>query len=421
MINRRFKSSIFLVILLFAISIVSSLPITVIPLDGSGNVQPSTSFEYQWNFSTTSTCDSIVYSVSENITTDKYGRGFIDISLDNMTAVPTHLCEYKDGVLRKAFVLEDQVFKNIFINNLNMSGHLNLGGNSIFNVNTINITNNTYVHNLISYNGNSINVQPGADEDDFFSFKTLLDRPTIKREGGKFIYFESSNVNDVGISFRKDATYSGTLAYAKDDNIFKMLGKESPIAIVPNSEYLNYILFETYNNQPQISVFNGTTLKIDDNLEIIGDLNITGIVSETNISKAYAQTDYHNETDPLEISLTVQNQYENITGLHLDYNNSIHMNGQATIGKAGMYHLTGSISFSGGNSGLYRYNLFVNNEEEHACGSMRTTSSSQLGSLSINCIVPLIEGDTVNMRVKDTTTPVQNVKIYTLTFNMVEI
>lgn len=156
-------------------------------------------------------------------------------------------------------------------------------------------------------------------------------------------------------------------------------------------------------------------------LKVEEDLNVSGVVYESNISKAYAQTAYHNETDPLVIDLVTEDVYENITGLHLDYNNSIYMNGQATIGKTNMYHLTGSISFNGGNSGVYRYNLFVNDAEEHACGAMRTTTSSSIGSMSLNCLVYLEEGDVVNMRVKDTTSPVQDVNIYTLTLNMVEI
>ncbi len=157
-------------------------------------------------------------------------------------------------------------------------------------------------------------------------------------------------------------------------------------------------------------------------LNVIGGFNVTGIVHEDRTSKGYAQTDFHNETDPLVIGLSIEDLYYNVTGLHLLYNNSISMiDGQATIHKSSMYQLVGSVSFSGGNSGVYRYNLFVNNEEEHACGAMRTTTSTALGSISINCLVYLEEGDLVNMRIKDTTSPVQDVDIYTLTFNMVEV
>jgi len=134
----------------------------------------------------------------------------------------------------------------------------------------------------------------------------------------------------------------------------------------------------------------------------------------------YAQTAYHNETSPLTIDLITINVYENVTGLHVDYLGGITAP-PPTITRAGMYQLIGSISFSGGNSGKYRYNLFVNDLEEHACGAMRTTTSNGLGSMSINCLTYLNVGDTLNMRVKDTTNPVQDVNIYTLTFNMVSI
>ena len=135
----------------------------------------------------------------------------------------------------------------------------------------------------------------------------------------------------------------------------------------------------------------------------------------------YAQTSYHNETDALMIDLITIDVYENVTGLHIDYSEGIITNGIAEITKDGIYHLSGSVSFYGGNSGTYRYNLFVNDVEEHGCGAMRTTTTSSIGSLSMNCLVTLYSGDTVNMRIKDTTSPVQDVGIYTLTFNMVQI
>lgn len=78
----------------------------------------------------------------------------------------------------------------------------------------------------VSATGNSMAIQPTGDTDDFFSFKTPADRPTIKREGGKYIYVESTNVNDVGISFRKDADHSGTINYYKDENLFGLTSKD---------------------------------------------------------------------------------------------------------------------------------------------------------------------------------------------------
>ena len=143
-------------------------------------------------------------------------------------------------------------------------------------LNRVNATCCVYLGAIQSTDGNSIAVQPTGDEDDFFSFKTPANRPTIKREGGKYIYIESTNVYDMGISFRDDDTYSGTVNYEKDNHIMTLLGKNSPIGFKANSEYNNYILFETYNHQPQMSVYNGTTLLVNDSLEVVDDLNVTG-------------------------------------------------------------------------------------------------------------------------------------------------
>ena len=183
-----------------------------------------------------------------------------------------------------AFSITLSYFQGLFLELTGgvMTGDIDMSGNNILNVSNytgekINVTCCVYLGNMRSYNGNSINIQPTSDEDDFFSFKTPAHRPTIKREGGKVIYIESSNVYDVGISARADDTYSGTINYEKDNHMMTLLGKNSPVAIKTNSEYRNYFLFETYDHQPQISVYNGTKLLINDSLEVNGN-----IVPETN-------------------------------------------------------------------------------------------------------------------------------------------
>ena len=114
-----------------------------------------------------------------------------------------------------------------------------------------------------SITNNSMAIQPTGDEDDFFSFKTPANRPTIKREGGKFIYLESSNVYDVGISARADDTYSGTLNYEKDNHMMTMLGKNSPLGFKANSDYDDYIKIQTTSNTPEITVASSSALKIN--------------------------------------------------------------------------------------------------------------------------------------------------------------
>ena len=121
---------------------------------------------------------------------------------------------------------------------------------------------NFYGDNWISASGNSMNIQPTGDEDDFFSFKTPADRPTIKREGGKYIYIESSNVNDAGLSFRKDADHSGTLNYYKDEDQFGLTSKD-PLVFKACGDYDDYVRICNTNNTPELYVASSTAFKIN--------------------------------------------------------------------------------------------------------------------------------------------------------------
>ena len=114
----------------------------------------------------------------------------------------------------------------------------------------------------ISSTGNSMAIQPTGDTDDYFSFKTPAHRPTIKREGGKYIYIESSNVNDVGLSFRKDDDHSGTLNYYKDENLFGITSKD-PFVLKVCADYENYIQFCNEGAIPRIYVASSSGLKVD--------------------------------------------------------------------------------------------------------------------------------------------------------------
>ena len=114
----------------------------------------------------------------------------------------------------------------------------------------------------VSATNNSMNIQPTGDTDDFFSFKTPADRPTIKREGGKYIYVESSNVNDVGISFRKDADHSGTVNYYKDTNEFGLTSKD-PIVFKACEDYDSYIKICAADNIPELTVVGSSGFKIN--------------------------------------------------------------------------------------------------------------------------------------------------------------
>ena len=102
-------------------SLASSLPIYVKPLDSNGTLQPNKNFTYQFNFTLNSNCANVVFSNVSRITTGSDGVGFIDLDISTISQVPNYLCEYKNGNLRKVHNLSDQLFKNIYAQNINVS------------------------------------------------------------------------------------------------------------------------------------------------------------------------------------------------------------------------------------------------------------------------------------------------------------
>ena len=128
---------------------------------------------------------------------------------------------------------------------------------------SIHTTDTFYGNTWSSYDGNSMYIKPSGDEDNYLSFKTVANRPTIKVEGGKFMYMDSSNVYDMGISLRADDTYSGTLNYEKDGHMMTVLGKNSPLGFKANSDYDDYIKIQTASNTPEMTVASSTAFKIN--------------------------------------------------------------------------------------------------------------------------------------------------------------
>jgi len=121
------KNFLILIIGMFLVSSVFALPVYVKPLDGSGDLQPSTSFDYVFNFTTNIDCTGVVLSNSSTIVTAKDGVGFVDIDVSGITSVPSYLCEYVDDVYRTNHTLSDQLFRDVYARDVNITGNLTLG------------------------------------------------------------------------------------------------------------------------------------------------------------------------------------------------------------------------------------------------------------------------------------------------------
>lgn len=135
----------------------------------------------------------------------------------------------------------------------------------------------------------------------------------------------------------------------------------------------------------------------------------------------YADGHYQSYSTPITISIT-DGTYQNITGYDGFYTKGITMLGEGVqINKNSTYRLIGTMSFSGGNAGDYEVALFVDGNERHECSFQRTTTSAAIGDAGLTCILPLNASNNLIMKVKDVSPPYQNINIYALNFNIMEI
>lgn len=136
----------------------------------------------------------------------------------------------------------------------------------------------------------------------------------------------------------------------------------------------------------------------------------------------YAQGYFQNYSTPYTISISAANVYYNLSNI-MDFNSRgiINTNNKATIVRDGVYRISGTMSFSGGNSGVYEVELFINDLGHPECTFFRDTSSTARGDASFFCIENLKAGDILNIKVKDISTPAQSINIYAFNFNIFEI
>lgn len=88
----------------------------VTPLQNS-ELQPYTSFEYDFKLSDASDCSSNPTSFSKTILTNSQGVGLTSLNLDSLLTPPSFICEYKDSSLRKIHEIGSQVLYNLYLSN----------------------------------------------------------------------------------------------------------------------------------------------------------------------------------------------------------------------------------------------------------------------------------------------------------------
>jgi len=156
---------------------------------------------------------------------------------------------------------------------------------------------------------------------------------------------------------------------------------------------------------------------VGDNVTIGDDLNLSRTLYYDNY---YAEGYFHNHTDPLEITISTQSTFYNLTNWTAgEYNGFVFEGDGVTANVSGTYKLDGYISFSGGNGGEYDFTVFINGIEEMSCDVSRTTSSTTIGNVGgPSCLISISEGDHIHLGVEDLASPTQNIEIENMNFHI---
>jgi len=119
--------------------LVSAMDLQLAPLDASGYLQPSSSFNYSFIFSDSNTCAPVIYRENKIVSTNQHGYAYISLTTGNFTQTTTYLCEYRNSTLRAVHTIPSMVFQNVTAAYYVGDGSLLTGlagGGDILSVNT---------------------------------------------------------------------------------------------------------------------------------------------------------------------------------------------------------------------------------------------------------------------------------------------
>lgn len=110
-----------------------TFPFIVRPMSG-GATQPSTSFTYVLNFTSDSSCATVLHSTTTTVATDAYGIGSDEIDITKLNITPSYLCEYRDGLLRKVHNISAALSSDVLVEgNLTVEDKVNISSDFAVN------------------------------------------------------------------------------------------------------------------------------------------------------------------------------------------------------------------------------------------------------------------------------------------------
>lgn len=117
------------------------------------------------------------------------------------------------------------------------------------------------------------------------------------------------------------------------------------------------------------------------------------------------------------------NNFYPITNLAIDeIYEFIPINNGVQANKTGLYKLDYSASFGGGAGGTYYLSIKINSDEHEPCRLYRKLGSGgDVGNAGSTCVFTLNKGDNITYVAADYDTPAQNIVVWSVNANVVQI
>ena len=194
--TKKYKFLVFCFSILIGISFINAIPIYLKPLTAYGGISPNSIFNYTFNFTLNNDCSGVIISNKSVITTNGQGLGFVDVNISGINTIPRYLCEYKYNILRKTHILSDQIFRDLYVNNIFSNNWTNVTVNEsqivdlshiidTWKTNYTNYYNLTYVYNKTQVDNN-------------LSLRYLLTNPNNYINFTNLSSFGTNNFNGTG-------------------------------------------------------------------------------------------------------------------------------------------------------------------------------------------------------------------------------
>lgn len=136
----------------------------------------------------------------------------------------------------------------------------------------------------------------------------------------------------------------------------------------------------------------------------------------------YAEGYFYNHTNPLFIDIAASGVYYNVTNFTAgEYDGFVWAGNGVTITKDGLYKFSGSLSFKGGNGGVYGFTMAINGVPQPDCSMEKTASNTLINNVGLTCLKRLSVGDHLNLQTEDYNAPAQDIYITIMTLNIIEV